>query len=133
MEGGFSRLRLLSGVDLTVVLGFVFDRGGVVQGAVQSGGVEPVHPGQGGQFKRASRPADLAPSRTDSRSDWPLRLLVVSVELPAPAGVVCPECVLGIGGTGGPTPASVDSDEHLIRGSRIRRVRGSDGGRPTLR
>ena len=50
MKGGFSRQRLLSGVDLTVVLGLVPDWA-VVDGAVQPAGVEPTDPRQGDQLK----------------------------------------------------------------------------------
>jgi len=51
VEGVLSRQRLLLGVVLAVVLGLVFDRWKVAQGGVQSGGVEPVDPVQGGQLE----------------------------------------------------------------------------------
>ena len=51
MEGGFSRQRLLSGVVLTVVALLVLGRGGVDDGAVQAGGVEPVDPAEGGELE----------------------------------------------------------------------------------
>lgn len=51
MEGEFYRQQLLSGVVLMVICLLVLDRGGVGQGAVEPVGVEPVHPGQGGQLE----------------------------------------------------------------------------------
>lgn len=50
MTGEFSRPRLRSGVDLTVVLGFVLDRRDVADRGVKPGLIEPVDPVQGGEF-----------------------------------------------------------------------------------
>ena len=44
-------MRLLLGVDLTVVLGFELCRWDVSEAAVQSVLVEPVHPVQGGELE----------------------------------------------------------------------------------
>ena len=62
MEGGFSQRRLALGVDLTVVLVLLLDGGEVSDRGVQPVLVEPVHPGQRGQFqviRAAERAVDL--------------------------------------------------------------------------
>jgi hypothetical protein len=51
VEAEFSRQRLLSGVDLTVVLGLVLDGWDVLQAAVEPVVVEPVHPAERGEFE----------------------------------------------------------------------------------
>jgi len=51
VEGEFSRLRLRSGVDVTVVVGFVLDWWEVVDAAVEPHFVEPVDPAEGGELE----------------------------------------------------------------------------------
>ena len=62
MEGEFSQCRLALGVHFTVVLVFFLDGCEVVDRGVQPVVVEPVHPGQRGQFELiggAERAIDL--------------------------------------------------------------------------
>jgi len=57
VEAGFSRQRLLLGVDVTVVVVLELDRWAVAEAAVQPGLVEPVDPSERGELEVVYAPS----------------------------------------------------------------------------